>query len=199
MRWLRLELEEVPQLRSVAKGTAWNQVEEVFYTVADLDGTGFCLAQDRAASCFGNGEDNLHFGLDVRRLVEEGLLDEVYPYKWDHLDGAHRREWDITYFAAFCRPRGVRLSPVLTSGYEFETQVRDALSFYDQGADSVSYWDASGMWRDMRQWSVMARMDRPAELQARAGRGPEPEPVRGRLHRVNGQVVDGRYPPYMGG
>lgn len=47
----------------------------------------------------------------------------------------------------------------------------------------------------MRQWSVMARMDRPAELQARAARGPEPEPVRGRLHRVNGQVVDGRYPP----
>ncbi len=152
-----------------------------------------------SASCFGNGEDNLHFGLDIRRLVEEGLLDEVYPYKWDHLNGAPRRQWDIAYFAAFCQPRGVRLSPVLTAGYEFETQAHDALGFYEQGADSISYWDPAGTWRDMRQWSAMARMDRPDELRARCHRGPEPEPVRRPLHRVNEQVVDGRYPPYMGG
>lgn len=147
-----------------------------------------------SASCFGNEEDNMRFGLDIRRLVAEKLLDEVYPYKWDH--GAKKRVWDIRYFSEFCKPAGVKLCPVLGSGYQFDTQVQDALSFYEDGADAIGYWDAPEMWNDMRQWSVMSRMGRRDELKQRS---KVPGPTLIHIHLLNGQVLDGRYPPYMGG
>jgi hypothetical protein len=147
-----------------------------------------------SASCLGNEADNLQYGLDIRRLVNDGLMDEVYPYKWDH--GAKARVWDIKYFAEFCKPKGVRLSPILTSGYEFDTQVKDALSFYADGADSISYWDANGTWSDMRQWSVMSRLGHVEELKER---GPAAARVFTGLKSVNGLILNGRYPPYMGG
>ena len=148
-----------------------------------------------SAACLGNEIDNVQYGLDVRRLVNDGLLDEVYPYKWDH--GATKsRVWDIKYFASFCTPKGVRLSPILTSGHEFETQVKDANAFYADGADSISYWDANGTWLNMRQWTVMARMGHREELQEK---GAAPGRVFVELKSVNGLILNGKYPPYMGG
>ena len=53
-----------------------------------------------------------------------------------------------------------------------------------------------GSYQHFGPQGTMARMGRPEELRLR---GSAPASVFRRLHTVNGQILDGRYPPYMGG
>ncbi|MFN0168834.1 MAG: hypothetical protein ACKV22_20605 [Bryobacteraceae bacterium] len=146
----------------------------------------------------GNESDNLRYGGDVRRWVEEGLMDQIYSYKWDF--GAKKRVDDIPFFTGICRPRKVSFYPSFTvdpPGYA--NPLQDAVSWYEQGVDGLTFFDANGM--KPAHWAVFSRAGHVEELQERARHAaPVPaRPVQSRFHRLGGKVMDGRFPPYWGG
>jgi len=146
----------------------------------------------------GNEYDNLQYGADVRRWVADGLVDEIFSYKWDF--GAKKRFDDVKFFVDVCRPKGVPFRPSFTvapPGYA--NTFDDALAWYEQGVKGLTFFDANGM--NLSQWSVFSRSGHLDELRSRRQQEkavPE-RPVQARFHRLGDKIMDGRFAPYGGG
>jgi len=196
----KLDEESDPRIKK-----AWAEVVTNFMreTRAMLDeeqkrrGDGKRLAL--SAMIFGNEYDNMLYGIDVRSWVAEGVIDEIFTYKWDI--GAKKRFDDIDFFLEVCRPKGVRFRPSYTiapPGYN--NTLGEALSWYEKGVEGLVYFDIGG--ESVAQGTVVSRMGHVDELRLRdpkdsgAAKGPTESTA---LHRVGGIVTDGRFPPYMGG
>jgi hypothetical protein len=145
-----------------------------------------------SAMVLGNEFDNSWYGIDIRRLVAEGLLDEITTYHWDF--GARKGGLDLKFFKEVCGPKGipVRVGPALG----LERMLTDAVSYYDQGADGIALWDAAG--RDIRSWSVLSRFGRPDEMRARIKSGIPPEGYVF-FRRLGSNIMNGRFSPIWGG
>ncbi len=151
-----------------------------------------------SAMVLGNESDNLLYGGDVRRWVDEGLMDQIYTYKWDF--GAKKRVDDIPFFTGVCGPRKVGYYPSFTvdpPGYA--NPLEDAIKWYEQGVDGLTFFDANGM--KPAHWAVFSRAGHVDEFKERAKlvAAAPARPVQTRFHRLGGKVMDGRFPPYWGG
>ncbi len=145
--------------------------------------------------------DNLRFGVDVRRLVAEGLLDQVFVYRPFPFEyefgafGATSRDVDLKFFLDVCRPKGipVRVAP---ANRELKPLLEEAISYHERGADGIAMWDASD--NDILRWTTISRLGRLEEMRAQVKAG-----IRNQayyyFHRLGGNVMDGRYPPVWGG
>jgi len=142
----------------------------------------------------GTEEDNLSYGIDIRRWAETGLVDEVHIYRYNF--GQTRTVCDMTFFREACHPRGVHVSPMFSPNVDVDTCRREALEYYDEGADGLGVWDASS--NDVAKLHLWGRMGHPNELRERAEGGPA-ERVFSSIHRIDGEVLDGAYPIYWGG
>ena len=142
----------------------------------------------------GTEEDNLGYGIDIRRWAEAGLVDEVHVYRYNF--GQTRAVCDMQYLMEACHPRGVHVSPMFSPNVDTDTCLREALVYCDEGADGVGMWDA---YTDdvvkLYQWARMGRLD---EVRARAERG-QPDRVFSPIHRIDGEVLDSPYPIFWGG
>ena len=145
--------------------------------------------------------DNLRFGVDLRRLTAEGLLDEVSvyrPFPFEHsfgAFGARSRDVDLKFFRDVCRPRGipVRVAP---SNRETKPLLEEALAYYRGGADGIAVWDA--MDNDILRWTRISRLGRPDEMRTLLN-APAREPMYHFFHRLGDNLMDSRYPAVWGG
>ncbi len=147
----------------------------------------------------GTHEDNYHYGLDIRRLVNEGLIDEIqiYPYGFGNvLPGSL---YDEAFFKEVCEPAGVRYYPTVDPPYDVTGQLGRALELYDGGAPGLCYWDAGHV--DRPTWAIQSRLGHPEEVRWRrehVNTDDYPESIR--FYKWWGdQRMDVRYPPYWGG
>ena len=157
-----------------------------------------------SAMVFGNEYDNMLYGLDVRQWVAEGLIDEIFTYKWDI--GAKRAVDDIDFYLEVCQPKGVAFRPsytILPTGYT--NTIDEALSWYDKGVKGLVFFDVAATWQPggdlVAPGTVLARMGHVDELRLRDRKesGAPKQPAHLVLHTVGEIVTDGRFPPYMGG
>lgn len=141
-------------------------------------------------------EDNLRYAVDLRRLVREGLVDEVYPYKYGF--GESKRVWDMDYFNDACRSAGAKVFPMISVYEAMEAHVRDVLPALEAGADGLSIWDVALHFGNIDQWPTIARLGRADELRRRLDQGfLDPHGLR--VHRLGEDIMDGRFPIFWGG
>jgi hypothetical protein len=145
----------------------------------------------------GSEMDNLQYGVDVRRLVAEKLVDEILIYPFDF--GARQAGYDLAFFKSACSPRRVRFSPALATHWPFEKQLAQAFSFAESGAWGITVWDESG--GDVFEWSVRSRLGHTAETRRRVEQLDSSKPPRTYyyFHKLGSQIRDGRFPPFWGG
>ena len=142
----------------------------------------------------GTEEDNLSYGIDIRRWAATGLIDEVHIYRYNF--GQTRTVCDTQFFREACRPWGVHVSPMFSPNVDGDTCRREALEYYGAGADGLGMWDAYT--DDVVKLCQWRQLGRPDELRERAERGAA-ERVFTSIHRIDGEVLDGEYPIYWGG
>jgi hypothetical protein len=141
---------------------------------------------------FGNEYDNSWYGIDIRRLVNAGLLDQIMVYAFDI--GSRKGGTDYAYYRAICAPKGV---PFRVAGaFDTAKMLKYAVEAYDGGAPGISIFDAVG--RDIDDWLPLSRMGHESEVR---------ELVKSGLHRskyyffhlLGNKVMDGRFLPIWGG
>ncbi len=141
-------------------------------------------------------EDNRKFGLDVERWVREGLVDSLGVYRGSaHASG---KPIDMEFFRRVTEGTDVTAHPCMVAWALPKTQevLSSAVSFYDEGADGLLFWDPSGLPSDGVRWPVVSRLGHVEETRLRAELG-EPSPVTLRLTEL-GDYVYGRWSPMAG-
>jgi hypothetical protein len=85
-----------------------------------------------SAAVLVNEINNLQYGVDLRRLINEGLMDELFIISGF---GATRGgDLDLDFFREICRPKGTRFSPWVTNSVPLRQQIKTALAYYEAGA-----------------------------------------------------------------
>lgn len=146
----------------------------------------------------GNEPDNLQYGVDIRRLVAEGLVDEIFSYMWDF--GSQNRYYDFNYFHEACREKGVPFSPSTASFFKDPCYTLSMVKpFLESTAKGVAIWD--GAVEDIYQWSIISRFGHKKETLWRVENLKDLNPPRKyiRFHKLGEHIVDGRFGPYWGG
>ena len=146
---------------------------------------------------FGNEDDNMRYGIDVRQWVSAGLVDEIFTYRWDI--GAEKRVDDLQFFLSICRPKGVAFRPSFHPDRKYSS-IDEAISAYSAGIQGLTFWDARDIVQSKDTWSL-SRFGHADELPARREmeKASAARPERIRFHRIGDNVMDGRFPPYWGG
>jgi hypothetical protein len=145
-----------------------------------------------SAMVLGTEYDNAWYGVDIRRLVNEDLLDDISIYPWDF--GARRGGFDLAFFREVCRPKGVRFRPAVA--YDLRRMVNLAASHYDAGADGIAIWDPPTA--DPLAWGVLSRFGHADEVRALA-KGSLPAAKLLFFRTLGGNVLNGRFSPVWGG
>ncbi|HXG24664.1 MAG TPA: hypothetical protein VNJ09_08935 [Chthonomonadales bacterium] len=141
---------------------------------------------------FGNEYDNSWYGIDIRRLVNEGLLDHIMVYPFDI--GARKGGVDYAFFREVCTPKGV---PFRVAGaFDTHKLLKYAVEAYDGGAPRIGIF--GGVGRDIDDWLPLSRMGHESEVRELAKSGP----ARSRYYffrMLGNKVMDGRFLPIGGG
>jgi len=145
-----------------------------------------------SAVVLGNEDDNAWYGVDIRRLVREGLLDHIMIYPFDF--GARKGGFDLAFFREVCKPKGIPFRPA--GAFDTKKLLEYAAGHYADGADGIAIWDAVG--RDIDDWLPLSRMGHEAEMRARLKAGL-PRSRYYYFHRLGNNVMDGRFSPIWGG
>ncbi len=151
-----------------------------------------------SACVLGHEQDNLRYGVDVRRLVNEGLLDEIMVYGWGF--GNKRAGYELAFFKEVCGPKNIPFRPSLAVHWpDLGRRVGQAISFYEGGAAGAAIWDA-GI-KDIYEWTLMSRLGRLEDARGHLKhiKGAKPPHTYHRFHRLGNHVRDGRFGPYWGG
>ncbi|MCC6124055.1 MAG: hypothetical protein IT426_03770 [Pirellulales bacterium] len=139
-------------------------------------------------------QDDLFFGVDLRRLAGEGLVDEVFT---ELGFGATAKTFNLEFLREVCRPRGIPFSPgIYGSATVFN---KDMLEFYDAEARGLTVWDAEV--RDIYEWRLMSRFGHAGETRWRS-QNLNPKKIPRTIHyfqKLGDQIRDGRYEPCWGG
>lgn len=151
-----------------------------------------------SASVLGTEEDNLQYGVDIRRLVREGLLDAVYIYPYDF--GATKKGgFDLSFFREVCGPKHVPFFPALATHWDIDRQIAQASSFLEGGASGIYMWDGGGqgpLWQPL-----YFRLGHPEEISRRHEVVDFQKPPHHLyyFHKLGNKVYDGRFPAVWGG
>jgi len=141
-------------------------------------------------------EDNRKFGLDVERWVKEGLVDAIGVYKGAaHSSG---KPIDVEYFKRITQGTDVRVYPCMVAWAlpGLEDVLKQAVEWYDAGADGIVFWDPSGSSANGVTWPIISRLGHEDEVRIRAQEG-KPAPVTLDVLRL-GDYIRGRWSPWSG-
>jgi hypothetical protein len=141
----------------------------------------------------GTAQDDFTYGVDLRRLVTEKWVDEVFT---EQGFGRTSSNLNLEFLGEVCRPAGVPFSPgIFYGGVTFPNVPK----YYDAGARGVTVWDAGIT--DMFEWCWLSRCGHAEETRWRVGNLDLKKAPRSihRFQKLGDQIRDGRYGPYWGG
>ncbi|MBI3922860.1 MAG: hypothetical protein HY318_15675 [Armatimonadetes bacterium] len=149
-----------------------------------------------------NEYDNMQFGLDIRRLVDEGLIDELYP-SYHPSFGAVKATWDGRFFLDVCTPKKIPVIPIYSSGLVNEESMaswaKTTLSLYEEGFSGVGLWDPSyELGFNKYRLLPLTRFGHTEELKSLSESGL-PGRVYAPIYILGDKVMDQRYLPTWGG
>lgn len=146
----------------------------------------------------GTDVDNRQYGVDVRRLAAEKLIDVVYVYPFDF--GATKKGgYDAAFFKSACTDQGVPHFPTIDPPYDIKGQLIQALKLHESGGAGLTFWDAGGV--DANTWAIQSRLGHLEETRWRA-RNLDTEHPPHSLHFYKwwgAHRMDVRFPVYWGG
>jgi len=149
----------------------------------------------------GNEWDNKYYGMDVRRLVDDGLVDELFVWPWEFANT--NKGLDLQYFHDACVPKGVPFTPVISSINTNKdlNSFAAVRSFYEAGAKGVAFWDIPIFECDIYHWGLMGRLGHQEETLWREQNLDVERVPRKYLefHRLGEHVRDGRFGVQWGG
>ncbi len=129
-----------------------------------------------SAMCLETEADNRRFGLDVARWVREGLLDQIGVYR----GSAHtsNQPIDLAWYRRITAGTGVPVHPGLVAWAlpKAEDVLKQAVEWYEAGADGLLIWDPSAKVTDGVMWPLVSRLGHAAEIRARSAAAP-PRPA----------------------
>jgi len=141
-----------------------------------------------------SAQDDLTYGVDLRRLVAAKLVDEVFT---EHGFGSTSGSFNLEFLREVCQPAGVPFSPGI---YHSGTRYKSVLpGYYASGAHGLTVWDAEI--DDIYEWCWMSRFGHVEETQWRIKNLDLSKPPR-TIHlfkKLGDQIRDGRFGPYWGG
>ncbi len=116
--------------------------------------------------CLATEKDNLQYGIDPARWVRGGWIDQIGIW---HSPGS---PIDLTWFRSMVNGTGVKWFPALVSWQmpDVETVRRQALEWYDEGADGMVVWDPESQVGDAQSWPVYRRLGHVGEMRQRAAK-----------------------------
>jgi hypothetical protein len=141
----------------------------------------------------GTAQDDLKYGLDLRRLTTEGLIDAVSTERGF---GRSTNTYNLELLRESCRPKGIPFTPGPLSSATWSSEMP---LYYDGGARGVAIWDAGV--GDMYEWTWLSRFGHADETRYRLQKLRLDQAPR-TIHffrRLGDQVRDGRYGPEWGG
>jgi hypothetical protein len=151
-----------------------------------------------SVNVLGTNEDNIQYGVDIRRLVGEGLLNSVFIYQYNF--GATKKGgYDVAFFRDACEAKGVPFAPSVDPPYDLEGQLKAAVALYEGGAKRLLFWDAGHSGLD--KWAIQTRLGHVEESRWRRDNLDANKMPRS-IHFFKWwgeQRMDGRFPPYWGG
>jgi hypothetical protein len=141
-----------------------------------------------------NGMDDLAFGVDLRRLIDAKLVDEVFT---EHGFGATAKEYNLDFLREVCVANGVPFSPgIYRKGTRYESVLP---RYFDSRPHGLTVWDAEV--DDIYEWCWVSRFGHVDETRWRLENLNLQKPPRAVLSfkRLGDQVRDGRFGPHWGG
>ncbi|MEX0643598.1 MAG: hypothetical protein WD468_12920 [Pirellulales bacterium] len=141
--------------------------------------------------------DDLVYGVDLKRLVNAKLVDEVFT---EHGFGAASKDFNLDFLRETCKPMGVPFSPGIYKGVSGGKRPYSLVpAYYDNGAHGVCVWDAEIL--DIYDWCWMSRFGHPEETRWRLENLDLNKPPRSihTFHKLGDQVRNGRFGPQWGG
>ena len=137
--------------------------------------------------------NNRQYGVDVARLVNEGLLDQVYTE--DGFGGGRPVEehlQDVKEYVDVCKPKGVRFEPSLPNGKTPKEYLELAIATLELGVDGIYRHHQGGdhSWGSTIE-EMRYRLDNDAA-------GPPPQKTY-YFHKLGDQIRDTRYGSWWGG
>ena len=145
-----------------------------------------------------NDADDLFFGVDLKRLINAKLVNEVFT---EHGFGATSKEFNLDFLREACQSTGVPFSPGIYKGGSGgkKPSYSEVPGYYDSGAHGVCVWDAEIV--DIYDWCWMSRFGHVEETRWRLANLNLKKPPRSihTFHKLGDQVRNGRYGPQWGG
>ncbi|MBI2825511.1 MAG: hypothetical protein HYX69_12580 [Planctomycetia bacterium] len=142
----------------------------------------------------GTAQDDLFYGVDLRRLAAEKLVDEVFT---EHGFGATTYTVNLDFLREVCAPAGIPFSPgIYHSGTRYAAELP---KLFGHGARGLAVFDAEI--EDTFEWFLISRFGHVEETEWRLKNlnlKKPPRTVHG-FQRLGDQVRDGRYGPHWGG
>lgn len=145
-----------------------------------------------AAMTLANEADNVKYGVDIRKWVDEGLLDEVAPYLG--AGGGSAKAYDLEFFAEACGAKGVPWRPTIVAWQAptVEEMRRLAVQYRDAGAAGVCFWDGNSLTNATDKWAVVSRLGHLEEMRSQLEMGA-PQCSWVRPEWLGGMYVGSRY------
>ena len=150
-----------------------------------------------SAFVLANEADNRNYGIELRRWVADGLLDDVFPYV--RAGGTTAKDYDMKFLKDACTSKNVRVRPALVAWTitDMNATMQRAVALYDAGADGITFWDGNSGADRTDRWAIISRLGHVEELREREPSGA-PQPVTRKFHKLADVVTDGRYHPNWG-
>ena len=147
----------------------------------------------KVSACVLNREENLQNGLDLKRWVEEALVDTLIPYTdvpdLDSTAMAWEEEAAVRHFVELVEGTNCQLAlNVMPRHMSPEAFRRKAASLYGQGVGNLFFWDSagpSGRANFSASWNALRRLGQREEIEQWIRQGePSLAPVSVPLRRV---------------
>jgi hypothetical protein len=106
-----------------------------------------------AVSTFATKADNVKFGMDVERWIQDELIDQI-GIAWfaHHTSGTRTKSGDTAYYARITKGSDVKIYPFFV-GWKMHSGLqllKDAARHFDEGADGIAVWDPN----QFEEWQV---------------------------------------------